>query len=48
MDKFCLKNFKGLAVILKNTDGEVRARDVNVGNTAIEEKTDKEFEIKAI
>lgn len=48
MDKFCLKNFKGLAVILKNTDGEVRARDVNVGNTAIEEKTDKAFEIKAI
>lgn len=48
MDKFCLKNFKGSAVILKNTDGEVRVRDIKVGNTAIEEKTDKEFEINAI
>ena len=45
---FRLKNFRGAAVILKRGDGEIYAKDIDIGDAALEERYSGDFDIRSI
>lgn len=48
LKNFRLKNFRGAAVILKRGDGEIYAKDIDIGDAALEERYSGNFDIRSI